>query len=271
MEPLSEKLEFVNEAEFDAAWRGTPTVAWFAPLGLVHKEHESETFNSACSFIGGAMLEDDFRLFRNGGSPLLERRCGGLVEEVVFLPGPKTLRGRYVPLTINVHLSHAGLRAVRSRYWGANSGIPAILSSQNAGFLQAEPRLVIWNVAAGERVLENLARWVRGLVLPWFDQFESPDVASRKFYDGDCPLPPDAALEWFLCEYGEGAADAYFHEFVLAEPALAMMVRQHLRSIDRHGLSLRPGESVAERIANIVFAYDLHRTNTNRRHHPQTN
>lgn len=109
-----------------------------------------------------------FRLFRNGGLPLLERRTGGFVEEILLVPGPEVQGGRSV--NARVHVSSQLLREFRERYWQPASLAPAVLAGGDVGLFDLPPAHVAWRVETERDVAELLSVLIEG-VLPWLEAF----------------------------------------------------------------------------------------------------
>jgi hypothetical protein len=191
-------------------------------------------------FIGGAFLAEGFRLFKNGGTPLLERRDGPLVEELV-LQARQGHRTEPTLLTARVHLSHEKLRDVRARYWTTPARAPTILAGGNVGQLELPPGWAVWDVSDGAPVLERLVDWLRTLVLPWFALFEDPVALCDTLHETDVPLLNRLnALEWMIAEFGRREAADYY------------------RSLVSTGLMGRPTAST-ERLRSLEVCFRLNR------------
>lgn len=196
------KLVFSSERQFEEAFYGHRTSTRTTTSG--------NPFEEAAHFVGGVFLHDGFRLFRNGGTPLLERREGSLVEEVVLQPS-----GEGHLLHARVHLSHQGLRDVRSRYWTTPARAPIFLAGGNVGELEEPPAWVAWDVAEGGETLERLGHWLRDLVIPWFELFEYPQALRQALYERDVRLLDTInSLEWIIAEFGRREALVYYDEKV---------------------------------------------------------
>lgn len=158
-------------------------------------------------FLGGALLSDGFRVFKNGGTPIIERRFGQWVEEILVQPCPAA-NGTFA---IHLFLSHQGLREVRSRYWRPASRAPIVVANCDIGELELPPRWITWDVAAGMETSEEAVSWVERLALPWFDTFHDSAVLKQALYASMVPLiDASTALEILIAEFGLEEARKYF-------------------------------------------------------------
>lgn len=206
------KHTYYTESAFRSAWY-EPSIG--QRRTIFGQNAERESFVSAAHFVGGSLLHSGFRLFRNGGLPLLERRVGPLVQEIILDPGPGAIQGRYIPMSVRVHISHEGMREVRQRYWTPASRAPVVIASGQLGLLDLPPGFVIWNVASSEDTLEPLARWIDGLALPWFELFEDPMELARRVCEQRVPLLKNVdALELVLAEFGPYQARRFLRDLV---------------------------------------------------------
>jgi hypothetical protein len=206
------KTVYTEEAAFLKAWNEGQTRTALAVFG---RSPDPGAFYEAAHFVAGAMLSHGFRLFRNGGLPLLERRVESLIQEIIIQPGPKSIRGVYVPLTFKVHLSHEGMKAVRERYWTVASRAPLVVASGHLGLVDQPPGWVIWDVAGGGRCLEDLALWATSLATTWFDYFDSIDELRDDVLQTHVPLLNSAdALELVLAERGRDQAKRFLREII---------------------------------------------------------
>ncbi len=231
------KTVYTSESAFRKAWNEGQARG---PLAVFGRSPDPGAFYEAAHFLGGAMLSHGFRLFRNGGLPLLERRVDSLIEEIVIQPGPKSIRGVYVPLTVKVHISHEGLRAIRERYWLVGSRAPVVIASGQLGLVEDPPGWVIWDVAGGGRALEELAHWVSSLASTWYDHFESLDALRDEVLQTQVPLLNSAdALELVLAERGRDQARRFLREIVEFGADLPLSPKPLKRVDERASLTSR--------------------------------
>lgn len=194
-----------SESEFSDLFNCRPSKAEFSSSLI------EDPVGSAAHFLAGSLVTQRFRLFRNGGTPLLERREGALTEEIVVLAPPLRREFDVAQITLGVHVSHQGLRDVRARYWTTPARAPIDLASGNAGQLEIPPGWALWDVTYGGSVLERLAEWVSAVIIPWLDLFEDPTEMLRILYLRDVPLLSTMnSIEWMVAEFGRREARAYY-------------------------------------------------------------
>jgi hypothetical protein len=143
-----------------------------------------------------------FRLFRNGGLPLLDRRTGDFVEEILLVPGPEVEGGRSV--NARVHVSSQRLREFRERYWQPASLAPAVLAGGDLGWFELPPAHAAWRVET-ERDVAELLSVVTESVLPWLEAFWELRKLWDAFENGGYPLlRPAVAVELAGALVGKG-------------------------------------------------------------------
>ncbi|RYG88205.1 hypothetical protein EON77_00970 [bacterium] len=170
--------------------------------------------------------------------------------------GPHPVRGAVVPLTIQLHVSHTGLRDIRERYWPVMGHIPTSIAGGNIGLLQPIPTHDIWNVA-GDRALSDLRENLETYLLPYLDILEEPRALKRALYGEGLPLLDQAtATELLLHEYGRGEAREYLEEMVLGDPELRDRFDTIYRDLSSvASLHYQPGEP----LRNVAVIARAHR------------
>ena len=218
---FARKRIFYDKQEFQLAWEGVPPSGGFFGHFRHHPHAPREVLSEAGHFLGGALLVDGFTIFRNGGVPLLERRFGPVIEEIVLRASPYVQDEPFLPIRAHLHLSHSGLLDTRLRYWKPASRAPSFIVSLDLGELEFPPCWVIWNVGIDYQVLVDLLDWVRRLALPWFRLFEHPEELRTRLFQGTVSgLDQDRSLEMVLTEFGTGEAMRYLEECVLADKTM---------------------------------------------------
>lgn len=245
-----------TQADWERAWLERPALP---PLvrDLVEEAPEPrEAFAGAIGFLAGAMERHGFVLFRNGGNPLIERHSGPLRQELLVRLGPHPVRGAVVPLTLQLHVSHTGLRDIRERYWPAMGHIPTSIAGGNIGLLQPIPTYDLWNVA-GDRALSDLRAHLEEFLIPYLETLEDPRLLRRTLYDTGLPLVDQAtATELLLHEFGRAEARAYLEEMVLMDSELRGRFDAIYRDLSSVGsLHYRPGEP----LRNVAVIARAHR------------
>jgi len=248
---------FYRKQEFQLAWEGLgPRTGLFTHFK--HGRAPREALNDAGHFLGGALLADGFRIFKNGGLPLLERRTGALIEEIVLRSSPLVCDEPFLPIRVYLHLSHVGLHDVRLRYWRPASRAPSCVACLDLGQLELPPCWVIWNVGLDYQVLVELVDWVRRLALPWFDLFENAEELRRMIYQRMVSgLDLDRSLEMLLTEFGPAEALKFLEECVMPDERMGPLIRDATHRIHNASASGAMGSDPIWNIATIASAYSL--------------
>lgn len=260
-------MEFLSEycawspAEWKELWsRRAPNLRISTDL-LTSEQNVRSVVREACQFVGGAAFRYGFRLFHNGGTPLLERRRGGWIEEIVFRSPGTGRPGIWAPITAQIHLSCEDFSEVRKRYWSVATKPPRVVTAGNIGQVDSPERWLLWNLAAGspmEPVVERIAERVVDNVIPWFNGFANPSRMRRELYaDGVPLLDPITALEWCLFEFGAGEANKYLRTVVLQDEVLHDSVARLLDRVDSNFLEGGPNLPVARNVAALAATYGL--------------
>jgi len=249
---------FRSLREWESAWLTPTTVPPFLrELGATDGIRSDEAFQGAVHYLAGFLRREGFELFRNGGLPLLERREGPWIEEVLLRLGPHPVEGAYLPTTVHVHLSHTGFREVRERYWPSLSRPPIIVLSGNAGLVQSPATFDLWNVATPS-MLDELAAWMDHELLEFLADLESPAITRKKLFgDGITLIDAPTALEYILVEFGRGEATRYLEEVILAREGVYEGFREVYSAVSK---TKGPGFVAGQHLRNvavIAHAYDL--------------
>jgi len=255
---IARRRLFYRKQDLQLAWEGLPrTQGIFGAFRhLPHPPREALT--EAGHFLGGALLSSGFRIFKNGGLPLLERRTGPLIEEILLRSSPNLEGEPFLPVRVYLHLSHVGLQDVRLRYWRPASRAPSGLACMDLGQLEFPPCWVIWNVGIDNQVLIELVDWVLRLALPWFDLFEDKLELKRALFRGVVPgLDLDRTLELVLAEFGPIEAIRFLNECVMPDSSLGPKVREATSRIHNAVAIGRIGPDPAWNIATIASAHCL--------------
>ena len=249
---------FFSQRDFQHAWK-----LGSKPLGLIRglrSRHQlvQKSLSDAAHFLGGALLSEGFALFHNGGLPLLERRSGKLIEEILLHPNPNSRDDRYVPIRIGLHLSHAGLQTTRMRYWNPPSRAPSSIASIDLGALEMPPRWVIWNLGLDHETLIDLVDSVQALALPWFKVFENERELYRRLFRLEIShVGLDTALELVIAEFGEYEGARFLSECILSDPKLGSRVREQSLRILRAQRSGGVGHDQVTNLATIAACFGL--------------
>lgn len=246
--------------EFEEAWTTPIEVPTFVrDLGEPGSMTPEANVQAAAHYVGGFLDRFDFRLFRNGGMPLLERRTPPLREEILIRQGAHSVRGAYVPMSFELHVSHEGLREIRERYWTGAGRPPIVLVSGNIGLTQQVPTFDIWN-AANDSSLKELCFTLQQDVLPYLELLDSPNQLRRAIFDFEAPLfDHTAAIEWLLMEFGRKDARDYIRALVdLEDVAVNEFWMHHDMLRSETSIAVKAGET-SRNLAVIAFSHDLFR------------
>jgi hypothetical protein len=199
--------------EWDFAWSAVPT----------HRSKGSEeSLRKVARLAEQSVLPDGFRLFQNGGRPLLERHRGDYREEIVLIPAPQMYLRSELPFTVQVHLSSKAIARVRSRFWRPAIRAPEIVASGNLGLLCSPPGYLIFSAFDQYKCAERLSDLLVEVALPWFKIFRSRTRLRDHLYEGPVPLVSGSTtIELMLTEYGLAEAREFMDamNFALPEPA----------------------------------------------------
>ena len=249
---------FKTQAEWDEVWNtpvNVPTLV--RDLGTPGSLEVESTFHGAVHFLAGYLQRFDFRLFRNGGLPLIERRTGQLIEEVLVRLGPTPIRGVYMPISLQLHVCHDGLREVRERYWPTAGRPPVSLVSGNIGLIQTVPTFDIWNVATEDALVE-ITESFRNDLLPYLEMLSSPNQLRRAIFYGEAQMfDPATSVEWLLMEFGHADARQYMRQLIDSEDiAIRDFWAEHDNLKTQKQIGYMPG-NMTHNLAVIAFSHDI--------------
>ncbi len=244
--------------EWEEVWSTPAQVPLFVQdLGLPGSIEPEATFHGAVHFMAGFLQRFDFRLYRNGILPVIERRAVPLNQEILVRLGPNPVRGAYVPISLHLQVSHDGLREVRERYRPTAGRSSAMLVSGNFGQVQLVPTFDIWNVAT-EGALIEITDSLQDDLLPYLEMLSSPNQLRRAIFDGEAPMfDPETSVEWLLMEFGRSDARDYIRQMMDAE---ALVVQdfwsKHDRLKGQERLGYLPGD-FAHNLAVIAYSHNI--------------
>ena len=226
-------------------------------LGFPGSLETEESFHGAVHYLAGYLQRFEFRLFRNGGLPLIERRTGPMIEEILIRMGPNPIRGAYLPISIDIHVCHEGLREIRERYWPTAGRPPISLISGNIGLLQTVPTFDVWNVAT-ENALVEIADSFRQELLPFLEMLSSPNQLRRAIFDGEAPMfDPASSVEWLLLEFGRSDAREFIRQLIDVEDLAIQDFWKELDSLkEKKHIGYIPG-NLTHNLAVIAFSHDI--------------
>lgn len=249
---------FKTKKDWEEVWTTPVEIPSFVrDLGEPGSLEVQTTFHGAVHYLAGYLQRFDFRLFRNGGLPLIERRTGPIIEELLVSIGPHAVRGAYLPISLKLHVCHDGLRAIRERYWPTAGRPPVSMVSGNAGLIQTQPTYDIWNVAT-EDSLTEITMMFREDLLPYLEMLASPNQLRRAIFDGEAPMfDPATSVEWLLMEYGRSDAREYIRQLMDAEDvAIRDFWKVHDDLSNHTQVGYLPG-NLTHNLAVIAFSHDI--------------
>ncbi|RYG34405.1 hypothetical protein EON81_15585, partial [bacterium] len=133
---------FEREEDWEAYWR-SPAERSF---GLPAAKSGRGKLDQAGQFLAATLRSEGFRLFENGGIPLLERRRGPYHEEIVLRAAPFRPDEAVLPIKVDIHLSHEGMPEVRWPYWRLGSRIPVSVVAADLGALGDPAGKLVWTM-----------------------------------------------------------------------------------------------------------------------------
>jgi hypothetical protein len=211
------RTSFLDADAWEAFW-----------MPALHGAERMDGLDRAAAALREALVPEGFRLFRNGGTPLLERRLGNYVQELVLIPGP--LVDGHPSVNIRVHVSLPELKLFRERYWRPSSMAPALVAGGDVGLLDLPPVYGVWRASADPSDGEDLAIWLCQTVLPWLDGFEDTARLALQFGQGGYPMIGLAtSLELVALNFGKFEARRFLHEVLEANPSIAPREKERIR------------------------------------------
>jgi hypothetical protein len=249
---------FQTQEEFETSWLTNIEVpSLIRDLGQPGSLDVEATFHGAVHYISGYLERFEFQLFRNGGLPLIERHTGDMREELIVRLGPNGVRGAYIPVALSLHLSHAGLREVRERYWPGSGRAPISFYSGNIGLLQTPATYDIWNVCT-EDSLTQLVATLRGEVLPFLEMLSSPAQMRKAIFEREIPqLGIPTCLEWLLLEFGHADARQFIRQLIdQKELPVDVFWSNHDALRNQLQIAFQPGDAI-HNVAVIALSHDL--------------
>jgi hypothetical protein len=244
--------------EWETVWNTPVDIPTFVrDLGEPGSLEVQSSFHGAVHFLAGFLQRFEFRLFRNGGLPLIERRTGPMIEEVLVRLGPNPVRGAYLPISLQLHVCHDGLREVRERYWPTAGRPPVSMVSGNMGLIQAVPTYDVWNVAT-EDSLGEITEMFRQDLLPYLELLSSPNQLRRAIFEGDAPMFDAAtSVEWLLMEFGRSDAREYLRKLIDSEDVVIRdFWKEHDELKTQKRIGYMPG-NLTHNLAVIAYSHDI--------------
>jgi hypothetical protein len=246
--------------QFESAWMERVEVpAVIKELGNQPQPEIEVAFQGAVHFIAGFLRQLDFKLFRNGGLPLIERITGPSREEILVRLAPNAVRGTYIPIQIQIHMTHSDLRTIRERYWPGAGRPPVSLFSGNLGLLQEIPTYDIWNVAT-EDAFSEVTEHLREYLIPFLEVLENPRHLKNLIFNQEFRVfDPVTSLEWILLHYGSFEARAYLQK-IIDESLIPIegFWNAHDGLREQTQVSYQPGNMVRN-LAAVALTHDLTR------------
>ena len=180
-----------------------------------------------------------------------------MIEEILIRMGPNPVRGAYLPISLQLHVCHEGLRPIRERYWPTAGRPPVSMISGNIGLTQPVGTYDIWTVAT-EDALTEITNTFRGDLLPYLELLSSPNHLRRKIFDGEAPMFDAASsVEWLLMEFGRSDAREYIRQLMDAQDvAIQDFWKEHDQLANQTRIGYMPGD-VTHNLAVIAFSHDI--------------
>lgn len=210
---------YASEDDWGSVWNRK--VTWRERRNVAGEMVPSwQLFQNASHFLAGSLSRDGYRLFRNGGLPLLERQWNDWTAEILMRMGPNPVKGKWVPVTVDLHVSNFRLAGVRERYWRPGQVGLIAVARCNLGECSMPHGKIIVNLAHS-RGMESLADAVYHLGLAWIDHLTDPPESATGFYE---PARLLAQLELVLAYGGWGKAGHFLHSQLADHPEISQKV-----------------------------------------------
>jgi hypothetical protein len=231
---------FQDEGNFHLAWNrlGDET----EPLTISQLLEVEEVAKN----IGALLRSTKFRLFHNGGNPMLERRYQTRRYELLIKPQPLCLRSASPCFTVHAIVTDSRLLEHRQLFGNTASGQLAVVAQANAGQLAIPPGFWLWTTDPLTNPAPEIADWIDDHLIPWFQGIEDGMEAPIEFVQGKVPFVSiDTALELMLIVYGKEDTG------------------KHMRKLSRHdqtiadALSGKDQTQSAARFRSLVSQFQL--------------
>lgn len=259
--PLKSCWTTESERTFQKWWTSAPEAIGLSADLFARDASPQDRLIEVARTVQREFKSTGFRLFRNGGVPLLERRRGTWIEEIVFRMPPSVDKGEWMPFAIDIHVSCQEIADVRSRYWRVASRPDVAVAGGNIGLLGESGAWLMWNLAAdgpGSPLSEPIMEKLREDVLPWLRLFQSPRMLRQRLFDVGIPRVDSlVAMEWCLLEYGPEEAGRYLEEVVCKRPGHRDRLRRLLDHCDSIVLEGGPEHSLEHNLAAMAVAYRI--------------
>jgi hypothetical protein len=239
MEFAAECTFYPSLMEWDFAWNASPRRGNRRKLAGLAK---------IASVVELSLIRHGFRLFQNGGCPLLERHNGDLREEILFVPSPKMESRSDLPFSVQIHLSSKSIATVRSRFWRPAIRAPESIASANVGQFGKLPSFCMFSARAPSDCAVTLSKLLLEDVLPWFEVFHETRRLRTRLYEGSVPLVDDStAIELLLAEFGSPEARKFLRSRSLGQ----RQAGEPISEIEGYDL-------MSDRVAPIMAYYRLY-------------
>jgi hypothetical protein len=210
------------------------------------KKQSDKNFKQIAANLESEFGPIGFRLFNNGGLPLLERHRNHIREEVLLLPAPRMLHRPDLPFAVRVHVSSAKVAKVRSRFWRPACRAPQIVAVGDIGELGLPPRHLIFSAADPTACTNHLIEIFDQDVLAWFRAFHYPLELRERLHVGMPLVNSSTAMELLLSEFSADEARLFMN----MKDLTAAHVPGPIREIEGYDLG-------GDRVAPIKAYYGL--------------
>ena len=251
-DPKSFRETYDSEAAFLAAWNQRRFKR------ITTKLPPEDSVMNVAHFIAGHSMHEGFRLFKNGGTPQLEKRRANRVFEIIFRPGQPGVAGLAAPYTITAHVSDTRLKLQRELYWKVPSMAPAIIASTQLDQLEIPPHWAIYDAETDIEGVEWVSDRILASLVPWFSLFIRPSGMLDRLRLQQIPrIERDTALELVILERGEDAGVEFLLELLNEDRDLDAVLRNEVQRLAR---AQKPNTALSgelERLARIAARLGL--------------
>lgn len=220
---------FATESEYRDAWHETGVPA------------NASRIVDIAQYVGNALGPEGFRLFHNGGLPMLRRRREAVWDEIVFPTQPSA--GDF---SVRFHLNHDRVGEVRARFWRPSTRAPKAIAAGDIGLLDTPPVWSIWAAGEHARTAEAILTELQEHYLPWSDLFDDPPRLKEALREGNVPLIDlSTGVELMLAEFDAREAKRFYRS--VSEPAWPPVFTARPAGFELH----------EDRLATIAAYYQL--------------
>jgi hypothetical protein len=225
------------------------------PVGA---ESPRDVYLQSCAQIAATFSDQGYKFAKSG--PHLTKNTKLFRYMIAFQSSHNNIPGQHVALWMA-----ANVRSPSLKKWRSQQTRPYRTDDWLAGgmvhLLCGKHSWVEWELAdpqARKNTVNDAIRFIREVVLPYFQQFDDPDGVTRLLLDKPIPECDLASSVEFLLHCGKQAeGQQVMDRFVAVRPDLQAEMIRLTEQFRREGLPNRRSHGYAEQVAWLRVAYDL--------------